>query len=197
MEYLKSHNRFLLRRNTVFNNATVFIVGFMIITVSGGCKHKSQDRKPEERPSNSPPSLPCDEFQIQPGIGVGELRFGMTREEMENVLGKPERSHGKACEYLAKGLATIGSKSTDVAVLMFGDGCSNPDSPLVEACKYKTSKGIGMKSTKVEIFEAYGQPSRIDNPTKDIQIIEYKSIGAQFSLRNGKVVHMIFRPLDK
>ncbi|MFH1740134.1 MAG: hypothetical protein ABIH23_14085, partial [bacterium] len=83
---------------------------------------------------------------IKPGEGVGELRFGMNRAEMERILGKPDRSMGMAHEYLNIGMAVLGSKDTAVGAIMFGD-MNNPESPLIAACKYKTDKGIGMGST--------------------------------------------------
>jgi hypothetical protein len=83
---------------------------------------------------------------ITPCLGVGSLRFGMNRQQMELVLGKADRSEGRAFEYLSKGMAVIGSRDAAVAVLMFGGFCAK-DEVLVGRCKYSTSKGIGMGSS--------------------------------------------------
>jgi hypothetical protein len=130
---------------------------------------------------------------VELGVGVGDLKFGMTRAELEKVMGKPDRAQGMALEYLDKGMAILGSRTSAVSVVLFGD-MNNAKSPLVQACKYRTSKGIGMNSTLNEIKEAYGDPSSIE-PLGKGQVLSYKAIGARFTLIDGKVIHMQFKSL--
>jgi hypothetical protein len=127
---------------------------------------------------------------IKPLEGVGALKFGMSRTEMEKILGPPERLNGMTCEYLSKGMAVMGSRSTAVAVILFGDA-NSPQSPLVQACKYKTDKGIGMGSTYDEMVKAYGTPSSVA-PMSQGMVASYKQIEATFSLMNDRVIHMQF-----
>jgi hypothetical protein len=128
---------------------------------------------------------------IKPLEGAGELKFGMSRTEMEKILGPPERSTGMACEYLSKGMAVLGSRDTAVGAILFGD-MNYPQGPLVQACKYKTDKGIGMGSTYDEMVKAYGTPSSIA-PMGQGKMASYKQIEATFSLVNDRVIHMAFR----
>ena len=138
-----------------------------------------------ESKENDPP------LTIIPGVGVGELRFGMNRTEMERILGKPERSMGMSFEYLRSGMAVLGSKDAAVGALLFGD-MNNPQSPLVNACQYRTDRGIGMKSTFDELIKTYGQPSSVQ-PMGQSQMASYNELGATFILANDKIIHMTFR----
>jgi hypothetical protein len=132
---------------------------------------------------------------ITPGAGVGELKYGMTPQDIERILGQPDRMNGTAREYLKKGMVVMFSRSGTMSALMFGDS-NSAQSPLVKACQYKTDAGIGMGSTLEEIKKAYGEPT---SPPKTSQVrtnsyltISYESLGADFTLIDGKLVHMSF-----
>lgn len=128
---------------------------------------------------------------IIPGQGVGELRFGMSQSQVEEILGKPERTMAGTNEYLSKGMAVLPSKASAVGAIMFGD-MNNPDSPLGKACKYRTDKDIGMGSTLDDLVEAYGAPSSV-KPMGQAKMVSYQLLGATFTLQNDKVIHMTFK----
>ena len=178
----------------------VALMAVLCVFLSMGCEQsqspESQTQK-SETTSKSPAEKPGTSESAQviiPGQGVGELRFGMSQSELEKILGKPDRSMGRANEYLSKGMAVLGSKDSAVGGIMFGD-INNPNSPLVKACKFKTAKGIGMGSTLDELKEAYGEPSSV-NPMGKGQLVSYKQLGATFALQNDAVIHMSFRQLQ-
>lgn len=128
---------------------------------------------------------------IIPGQGVGKLQFGMNQAELEAILGKPERTTYGPSEYMSKGMAVMEGRDTAVGALLFGDA-NNPTSPLVEACKFRTDKGIGMGSTFADLEAAYGKPSSVkENAGRET--LKYSDLGATFSLSGGKVFHMMFR----
>jgi hypothetical protein len=149
--------------------------------------------KPTTRPAvrQVPPGL-----LIKPGVGAGALQFGMTADERDQILGKPERMTGSACEYPSKGIAVLSSPHTDVGAILFGDS-GTPNSPLVKACKYRTAEGIGMGSTRNQIIAAYGQPTKSETEAKIIETLVYDKLGAEFTLRSGKVAHMVFRQIRR
>lgn len=66
---------------------------------------------------------------------------------------------------------------------------SKPDSPLIKHCKCKTTKGIGMGSTKQQIIAAYGEPSGI-LLQNGLTMMLYKKVAMNFALRDDKVVYM-------
>jgi len=173
---------------------TTCVMAAICIFLFAGCGKEQQSGTATQKPAEvrTETQAPGDEnLIIKPLEGVGEVKFGMKRTEMEKILGPPERLNGMTCEYLSKGTAVMGSRSTAVAVILFGDA-NSPQSPVVQACKYKTDKGIGMGSTYDEMVEAYGVPSSVA-PMSQGKMASYKQIEATFSLVNDRVIHMSFR----
>jgi hypothetical protein len=147
-------------------------------------------------PVGPAPTIPQEALTIQPGVGMGPIRFGRSIDMASQVLGRPDRVTGNANEYHSLGLAIVASNDGTVASILCGD-TSRPDSPLIKACKCRTKEGIGMGSGRREVIRAYRRPSstkRNDIPGQGTTVVlEYERIGAQFTLRNDKVVHMMFR----
>jgi len=135
-----------------------------------------------------------EELIIEPLVGIGGVRFGMTAEQMKEILGEPASSTGHAYHYLNSGIVIMTTPDNTVDTIFCGDR-SNADSPLVKNCKYRTSKRIGMGSTRQEIIGAYGQPSYSRNypDGSGTVMLEYKQISSSFTIRDGKVVHMLFK----
>lgn len=136
----------------------------------------------------------CD-LIIRPGDGVGNLKFGMSVEQMRKILGEPDRSQAKSHEYLSKGMAVMGSGNVGVAALLFGGRCDK-DQPLVGKCRYRTTKNIGMGSSEEDVIAAYGPPSSKNRTTETgmpFVVMTYEDIRAEFTLRDGRVVHMSFK----
>ncbi len=132
---------------------------------------------------------------IRPGEGVGDLKFGMSVEQMHKILGKPDRSQAKSHEYLSRGMAVVGSGNVGVAALLFGGRCEK-DQPLVGKCRYRTTRDIGMGSSEEEVVAAYGPPSsrqEVPQGDEDSVVLSYDKLRATFVLRRGQVVHMTFK----
>jgi hypothetical protein len=158
---------------------------------------------PPVMPVGPATTIPQEALTIEPGVGMGEIRFGTPIEKAVEILGTmgiiPDRSSlvgaASTTEYHSLGLAIVTSDNT-VSSILCGDG-GLPDSPLIKACKCRTKKGIGMGSGRREVMRAYRRPS--STKTNDIPgqgkivVLEYDQIGAQFTLRDDKVVHMMFR----
>jgi hypothetical protein len=159
-----------------------------------GCKNKDQNSK--KTPGNgltttAASSQPCEQGMIiEPNTGMGSIKFGMTMKELKEAIGSPERKLGGAFEYPSKGFAVLAGKDGKVASIMCGD-MSGKSSPLVDACVCRTSKGIGMNSSEKQITAAYG-PAPSVQQGKDRKILAYPSLNAMFTLKDDKVIHMIF-----
>ena len=102
--------------------------------------------------------LSDEDFVIKPMVGANKIYFGMPIEKLKETLGEPERWTGRAYEYPSLGVTVIPGQDETVAAIMCGDA-SLPDSPLIKACKFRTLEGIGMGSSKEDIFAAYDKPS--------------------------------------
>ena len=147
----------------------ITMIGFLCF----GCKKKESD--------NSAETL------INPGVGVGKIKFGMTVQQMKDILGKPDiAATGISYMYTSLGIEVVAKDKTTISSIL----CGNPNNinlPVVKAmeetCKFKTAEGIGIGSTKVQIIKAFGQPmGRRDNR------LLYKDKRISFTLADGKVI---------
>ena len=147
----------------------------------------------QNNPTNSTPGLAAnDSTLIVPGRSVGEVRKGMTAEQVEAALGKPDRKSGKnggIWEYTRFGFAVF-TTPVGVPVVMCGDS-SGADSALAKAFKARTKENIGMGSTRAEVLKAFGEPTTTEQLPPKSEVLEFKAIGLRFSLLDGKVHHII------
>ena len=147
-------------------------------------------------PEKTPPDRPKRVFVVKPLIGIDKVRFGMTIEQMKNILGEPVRSRGIIHEYSDLGFAILTIKDNTVTMIACGDR-RRADSTLIKNCNIRTKKGIGMGSTREDIVKAYGEPSstqEIPGPGEGIAVLlRYDKLNSEFQLRNGRVTHMMFR----
>ncbi len=124
---------------------------------------------------------------IEPGVGVGAVKFGMTVDEMKGVLGKPDvAATGISFMYKSLGIEVVAKDKETVSAI----SCGNPhniNTPVVKAlgtaCKFKTAEGIGIGSTGDQILQAYGDPTK-----KSDERLLYKDEGIGFFLFDGKVI---------
>jgi outer membrane protein assembly factor BamE (lipoprotein component of BamABCDE complex) len=149
--------------------------------------------QPKTNPAKSTAELPAsDDTLIVPGQSVGKVRKGMSAEQVETALGKPDRKSGRnegIWEYTRFGFAVF-TTPAGVPVVMCGDS-SGADSALAKTFKARTKENIGMGSTRAEILKAFGQPTTTEQSPINGEILEYKTIGLRFTLSGGKVHHLI------
>lgn len=93
------------------------------------------------------------ELTIIPGVGVGRIRFGMSSQEISEILGEPEFvQHDSYLCYPSKGLQFIvGGNELQTIIANPGDAPSlvQHDFPG------RTDKGMGIGSTMEQLMEAY------------------------------------------
>jgi hypothetical protein len=130
---------------------------------------------------------------VEPLVGIDKVRFGMTVEEMKQVLGEPQRTRVPLHEYRDSGFAIFAINNT-VTMVACGSRRSS-DSPLIKNCKVRTGKGIGMGSSKEDVISSYGQPSSTQQlpGVSNAVLLKYDQLSSEFLLRDDKVVYMMFR----
>ena len=122
---------------------------------------------------------------IQPGIGVGKVKFGMSVAELEDSLGKPDiDATGFLYVYADLGIEVVLQDDK-----VFNIFCVQqiPDNPEVKACEYQTAEGIGIGSTESDIITAYNEPTE----RRDSGYLIYKDPGIGFQLENDQVQKII------
>jgi len=190
--------------------------GIALVLASSGCKKKAEDKKGEEptikaptkkeptvkTPTKKEPTVvtPVEKaivqrtgktFVIEPLVGIGKVRFGMTVEQMNKILGPPQEAKGPLHEYRDAGFA-IFAMNDAVTMIACGDR-RRADSPLVKGCRCRTKKGIGMGSSKEDVVKAYGEPSSTKQMPGGAVTLRYNQLYSEFLLRDDKVTYMMFR----
>ena len=166
---------------------SIFVfIGFFCI----GCK-KTQSEVPQdtETESNQQAGDSSEDLVIRPGIGVGKIKFGMTVQQMKDILGKPDVA-ATGISYMHTSLGIEVVARDEVVSHIY---CGNPSGntlPIVKAmettCKFKTVEGIGIGSTEDQVLKAFGQPTKRSNGT-----LRYKDESMSISLANDKVIGIV------
>jgi len=129
---------------------------------------------------------------VEPRAAVGKVRAGMTLDQVQADLGKPDRQTGKALEYTRLGFAVLPGSNGVAAAVMCGD-VTGINGPLVKAFTGRTKEGIGMNSTRDEVLKAFGEPTSSEKFVGGIESLQYAELGLTLTLEGGKVHHMIVR----
>src|SRR2546427_8340634 len=121
--------------------------------------------------------------------------MGMTTNEVEAVLGRPDKWRGKIMDYGQKLGMDVAQSKAGALVVFCGD--SMLKYPGVKKFKGRTKEGIGMESNREEVTKAFGQPTTANPWNPGQEQLEYKPLGLTFTLEAGKVINIIvdFRPL--
>ena len=126
---------------------------------------------------------------IVPGASVGDIRKGMTTNEVEAVLGKPDRWQGQIMVYDKKLGMSVSESKRGVMVVFCGDSMLRY--PGVKTFKGRTKEGIGMESSRAEVIQAFGQPTSAKPWDAGQEQLVYRQLGLTFTLESGKVINMI------
>jgi len=117
---------------------------------------------------------------IQPGIGVGRVKFGMSFSELKDVLGTPDFDvRGTAHVYSDLGIQILIRDDKVISVICLQH---YPDVPEFKSCEYQTAEGIGIGSTEADILAVYNEPS-----SRRTGRLTYKELGLSFGLENDQV----------
>lgn len=127
---------------------------------------------------------------VEPHVGVGKVRAGMTVQQVIAELGEPQRRTASALEYARLGLAVVHETNGVVQAVMCGD-VTGIRGPFVKTFIGRTKEGIGMNSTREEVVRAYGEPTTNERFAGGLESLKYIPLGITFTLEGGKVHHMI------
>ena len=130
---------------------------------------------------------------ILPGVGIGQLRFGMTIKQMKEILGEPDFTIGDNVVFQYPGFAITAREQKIYSIACGSIGDRN--SPQVALCKCRTPEGITIGSSKADIIAVYGEPTVKKQSNLDKQVLElgYRKIPAMFYLYDDKVFGMVFQ----
>jgi outer membrane lipoprotein-sorting protein len=133
--------------------------------------------------------------EVIPGVGLGRVKFGMSKEEIVKLLGKPDNvgekngaisvdyypSRGYGCVIVPKrgGLISISCSSQEESAFKTRDFAGT------------TKDGIGIGSSLQDLEKAFGKPTAVektDVPGATGTYVRYPKLGLEFTLFHDKVV---------
>lgn len=130
---------------------------------------------------------------IVPGRSVGPIHIGMSLMELESQVGPAEETGmGAAWEYLSSGYAVLIDTETHVVTAILAGG-GNEEVRLDKRFHARTAEGIGMGSTRPQLLEAFGEPSRERLQDESLSL-EYHHLGIWLTLNHGEVTWLAVRP---
>jgi hypothetical protein len=133
-----------------------------------------------------------DELIIEPLVGIGPVKFGMSKEEVIKHFGPPDRvsTDGTKLQYVSsRGLSfTVDSELGLQEIGCWSEGMLPS---RVTTFTGKTKEGIGIGASEEEIVAAYGQPDRTSTGSGGvIQNLHYDKLSAKFLLKENKLMTM-------
>ena len=169
--FVQFYRRHIVKTSGWQRAAVLALLALILCGIFVGCRKKNEEP-----------------MKIEPGIGIGKVAFGMTAKEVQSVLGKPDYTDENCISYDGLGLSIYIFRGFVKGITCIGIS-GDPD---VKPCTARTSKGIGIGSTREQIIEAYGKPT-----SDDRNILKYESIGATFMVsEDGMTETMLFNQVE-
>jgi len=136
---------------------------------------------------------------VTPLGGIGPVRFGMSREDVEKILGKPDvdqavNDTAVALSYASDGFGIAVSRTRGVdSITCFAQPTGK--ATKVRGFSGKTDKGIALGMTAADIVQAYGEPEKALIDSRGLTLMRYVELQTDFALSsNGKLVEIwLFR----
>jgi len=139
-----------------------------------------------------------EELIVEPLVGIGPVQFGMSKDEIIENFGQPEKIHtqtgGMKLNYVAsKGLGfEVDSELGLQKIQCWSDNWPEQLPFAVTTFAGRTEEGIGIGSTREQIISAYGQPDRTGTDANKgvIEGLDYDKLRINFSIWQDKVISM-------
>ncbi len=140
------------------------------------------------------PREPDPDMVVVPLAGIGKVRFGMSEEEIINILGEPDKRQPRCLIYRPLGLSVMVHPTTGVVSF----GCSTKkaipwwDRFFARDFRGATKEGIGMGSSEERITKAFGKPDEREEQGRQVDLT-YNALGLWFLLLSDKVIQFSMR----
>jgi outer membrane lipoprotein-sorting protein len=132
---------------------------------------------------------------VTPLVGIGPVKFGMSREQVEKALGKADavQAEGKngyvSMNYGSRGVFLGVSKTLGVVTI----SCVSQATFAIRIRDFtgKTDKGIALGEPLADVIKVYGEPDHKET-NHGSTYVSYNRLQASFTFFDGKLVQMLF-----
>jgi outer membrane lipoprotein-sorting protein len=152
------------------------------------------------------PAAPTDADQraplVSPGVGIGPVRFGMSKEEVIKAIGQPDSipPEGKGIElrYASRGFSLNVTPSRGLVMIF----CYTQKTTFWKTNDFqgKTKEGIVMGDSEKKIVATYGKPNSREEREGGTIYLQYSEPSIHFTLFGDKLVQYMLqmtRPPEK
>jgi uncharacterized lipoprotein YehR (DUF1307 family) len=183
--------------NKYFKKAFVILCAAIVVFTLAGCKKDAPAPDSEDETAASPSEDPVVEaseaFVIELGVGVGPVRFGMSKEEVIKHLGQPDKGIEELgqdtvrLDYISSRGLNFGLYPTVGVNYIKCYSKEYPGISRITTFVERTKKGIAMGASRNQIVTAYGEPNRTDS-TGPLTILYYDNLRSEMIITNGRLV---------
>ncbi len=144
----------------------------------------------------APGEAEAQSLVITPLVGIGTVKFGMTRIEVETALGKPESAEEIGQQgavnliYSSRGLFIAVGKVTGVNSISVA--VQKTTITRIHDFPGKTAEGIKLGSSPADVRKAYGEPNS-KSTNEGSTYYTYNKLQAEFTFFGEELVQMWFR----
>jgi hypothetical protein len=172
-------------RNDYQQRAVVILCLAAFLSISTGCKKQTPGQPRQETTSG-----PAGGMVVEVGVGIGPVKFGMSKKQVIEHFGQPDKIEGKDM-----GLNYVSSKGLGFLLHplkgLINIDCWSQEYPFpfgdISTFTGATKEGIKMGASRKEIEAAYGQPSSAT--TQDpLTTLQYDNVRAIFTLKADRLV---------
>ncbi len=181
--------------NKYFKKAFVILCAAIVVFTLAGCKKDAPAPDSEDETAASPSEDPVVEaseaFVIELGVGVGPVRFGMSKEEVIKHLGQPDEEvviqDVIRLDYISSRGINFGLYPTVGVNYIKCYSKEYPGISRITTFVERTKKGIAMGASRNQIVTAYGEPNRTDS-NGPLTILYYDNLRSEMIITNGRLV---------
>jgi hypothetical protein len=123
---------------------------------------------------------PKPAINIFPNLRVGRVQTGMSRQEVEQAIGKPMKTNDTTSFYIHKGMFV----SFDTNGVVFNVKVVKPFGGI-------TMEGIGIGSSRADVIKAYGAPDEDQKLEDGAENLGFSALKTTFYVQRGKVTSFI------
>lgn len=174
--------------NKHLKKATVILCAAAVVFFLNGCRKETPAPDSEDEIA----AVPNEALVVELGIGIGPVKFGMSKEEVIENFGEPDEveGRGQGLNYFAsRGISLFVPPSRGVlAIDCWSDKYPSPFTKISNFAG-KTKEGIGMNASRADIVAAYGEPDRTTSNGL-MTTLHYEKLRARFVLMHDKLINL-------